>query len=41
VHTVKLIRRGKRITSHVRSLNKYDYSAHPEHRPASHQAHLE
>jgi transposase len=41
MQTVELIHRGKRITSHVRSLKKYDYSTHPEHRPASHRAHLE
>ncbi len=40
-HTVELFRKGKRITSHVRSFVKYDYSTHPEHRPASHRAHLE
>ena len=40
-HTVELFLRGKRITSHVRSFEKYGYSTHPEHRPASHQAHLE
>jgi transposase len=39
--TVELIHQGKRITSHVRSYVKYDYSTHPEHRPASHRAHLE
>jgi transposase len=39
--TIELIHQGKRITSHVRSHLKYDYSTHPEHRPASHRAHLE
>ncbi len=39
--TVELIHLGKRITTHVRSFVKYDYSTHPEHRPASHRAHLE
>jgi transposase len=39
--TIELIHQGKRITSHVRSFVKYDYSTHPEHRPASHRAHLE
>ena len=39
--TVELILRGKRITTHVRSFVKYAYSTHPEHRPASHRAHLE
>jgi hypothetical protein len=39
--TIELIHQGKRITSHVRSHVKYDYSTHPEHRPASHRAHLE
>lgn len=40
-HTVEIIHRGKRVSSHVRSLKKYDYSTHAEHRPASHRAHLE
>ncbi|MGH8143580.1 MAG: IS21 family transposase, partial [Steroidobacteraceae bacterium] len=40
-HTIELIHQGKRITSHVRSLEKYTYSTHSEHRPASHRAHLE
>jgi transposase len=40
-HTVELYHKGKRITSHVRSFVKYGYSTHPEHRPASHRAHLE
>lgn len=40
-HTVELFHKGKRITSHVRSFVKYEYSTHPEHRPASHRAHLE
>lgn len=39
--TIELVHHGKRITSHVRSFVKYDYSTHPEHRPASHRAHLE
>jgi transposase len=38
---VELFHNGKRITSHVRSVVKYDFSTHPEHRPASHRAHLE
>lgn len=40
-HTIELIHQGKRITSHVRSFVKYEYSTHAEHRPASHRAHLE
>ena len=40
-HTIELFLKGKRITSHVRSFVKYDYSTLPEHRPASHRAHLE
>jgi transposase len=40
-HTVELFHKGKRIASHVRSFVKYDYSTLPEHRPASHRAHLE
>lgn len=39
--TVELFHRGKRIASHVRSAVKYGYSTQPEHRPASHRAHLE
>lgn len=39
--TVELIHKGERITSHPRSFVKYAYSTHPEHRPASHRAHLE
>jgi transposase len=39
--TVELFHKGKRITSHVRSRDKYGYSTHPEHRPASHRAHLQ
>jgi len=40
-HTIELFHKGKRITSHVCSFVKYGYSTHPEHRPASHRAHLE
>jgi hypothetical protein len=40
-HTIELIYQGKRIASHVRSFVKYAYSTIPEHRPASHRAHLE
>jgi transposase len=40
-HIVELYHKGKRITGHVRSFVKYGYSTHPEHRPASHRAHLE
>jgi transposase len=40
-HTIELLLKGKRVTSHVRSFVKYEYSTHPEHRPASHRAHLE
>jgi hypothetical protein len=39
--TIELIHQGKRITTHVRSFVKYDYSTHPEHRPASHRTYLE
>jgi transposase len=39
--TIELLRKGERITSHPRSFVKYRYSTHPEHRPASHRAHLE
>jgi transposase len=40
-HTVELFHKGKRVASHVRSFVKYAYSTLPEHRPASHRAHLE
>ena len=40
-HVVEIIHKGKRIASHVRSFVKYDHSTLPEHRPASHRAHLE
>ena len=39
--TVELYHKGKRITSHARSYEKYGYTTLPEHRPASHRAHLE
>jgi transposase len=39
--TVELLHKGKRIASHARSFVKYAYTTTPEHRPASHRAHLE
>jgi transposase len=39
--TVELLHQGKRVASHPRSLVKYAYTTNPEHRPASHRAHLE
>lgn len=39
--TVEIIFKGKRIASHPRSYVKHAYSTIPEHRPASHRAHLE
>jgi transposase len=39
--TVELLHHGKRIASHPRSIVKYAYTTNPEHRPASHRAHLE
>jgi len=39
--TVELLHKGKRVASHPRSFVKYAYSTTPEHRPASHRAHLE
>ncbi len=39
--TVELLHKGKRVASHPRSCAKYAYSTLPEHRPASHRAHLE
>jgi transposase len=39
--TIELFHKGKRVASHPRSHVKYTYSTLPEHRPASHRAHLE
>jgi transposase len=39
--TIELFLKGKRVASHPRSYTKYQYSTVPEHRPASHRAHLE
>ena len=39
--TVELLHKGQRVASHPRSVVKYAYSTIPEHRPASHRAHLE
>ncbi|HLF10167.1 MAG TPA: IS21 family transposase, partial [Gammaproteobacteria bacterium] len=39
--TVELFHQGQRVASHPRSFVKYAYSTTPEHRPASHRAHLE
>jgi transposase len=39
--TVELFLKGKRVASHPRSYAHYQYSTVPEHRPASHRAHLE
>lgn len=39
--TVELLHKGKRIASHPRSFAKYAFSTIPEHRPASHRAHLQ
>lgn len=38
--TVELFHKAKRVASHPRSFVKYAYSTLPEHRPASHRAHL-
>ena len=40
-HTIELYLKGKRVASHPRRFVKYAYSTIPEHRPASHRAHLE
>lgn len=40
-HTVELFHQGLRVASHPRSNCKYAYSTQIEHRPASHQAHLQ
>jgi transposase len=39
--TIELFHNGQRVASHPRSFVKYHYSTLPEHRPASHRAHLE
>ena len=39
--TVEIFRRGVRIASHVRSASPYRHSTQPDHRPKSHQAHLD
>lgn len=39
--TIELFHNGQRVASHLRSFVKYHYSTVPEHRPASHRAHLE
>jgi transposase len=39
--TIELFHKGTRVASHPRSFVKYHYSTLPEHRPASHRAHLE
>jgi transposase len=40
-HTVEIFHRGKRVASHVRSFAAYHHTTVHEHRPKSHQAHLE
>lgn len=40
-HTVELFHKSQRVASHPRSGVAYGYSTIPEHRPASHRAHLE
>src|SRR3954453_17627426 len=39
--TVEIFHRGVRVASHVRSSAAYRHTTNPEHRPKSHQAHLE
>jgi len=39
--TVEVFHRGKRVASHVRSFAAYTHTTLHEHRPKSHQAHLE
>jgi transposase len=39
--TVEIFHHAKRVASHVRSCTRYHHSTLPEHRPKSHQAHLE
>ncbi len=39
--TIEILHKGKRVSSHARSYSKGKYITDPEHRPASHQRHLE
>ena len=39
--TIELVFKGKRIASHPRSHQKYQYTTDPAHRPAAHRAYLE
>ncbi len=39
--TVEIFHRGRRVASHLRSRGRYQSVAQAEHRPKSHQAHLE
>jgi transposase len=39
--TIEIFHRGERVASHVRAHKPYQASTLPEHRPRSHQAHLE
>ncbi len=39
--TVEKIHRGQRVASHVRAHKSYTAVTNPEHRPASHRAHLD
>jgi transposase len=39
--TIEIFHRGERVASHARAHKPYTAVTHPEHRPRSHQAHLE
>jgi len=39
--TIEIFHRGERVASHARALKSYSAATHPEHRPKSHQAHLD
>jgi transposase len=39
--TVEIFHRSVRVASHPRSSAAYRHTTNPEHRPKSHQAHLE
>ena len=39
--TVEILRKGKRIASHIRGYKEGGFTTDPSHRPKSHQAHLE
>jgi transposase len=39
--TIEIFHRGVRVASHIRSYSAHRHTTHADHRPKSHQAHLE